>query len=197
MNIRKRGVDTAVLLRNQLTRVGVEMWFKIFSPAIEGFDLVQKAKKRARRAKLYYLRYVCLWRGWSDGGGSADRMIGSRNTTLGRCRTWSLRTRDRGTCCVDDRRCSRSARRARESEGGAKIGDDDGWVVGFVWYFGLYDISSRNGPGPWEFLQNTPRASSGGESLRVAKHLTRVQVQIDSKRILIYTGFRKHALRHG
>ncbi|TGZ83025.1 hypothetical protein EX30DRAFT_303665, partial [Ascodesmis nigricans] len=56
LNIRRRGVDTAVLLRNQLTRVGVEMWFKVFSPMIEGIDMVKKREKRARRAKLYYLR---------------------------------------------------------------------------------------------------------------------------------------------
>ena len=36
MNIRRRGVDTGILLRNQLTRVGVEMWFKVYSPNVEG-----------------------------------------------------------------------------------------------------------------------------------------------------------------
>jgi hypothetical protein len=28
INIRRRGVDTGILLRNQLTRVGVEMWYE-------------------------------------------------------------------------------------------------------------------------------------------------------------------------
>ena len=32
------------------------MWIKIFSPNIVRIDLVQRAKKRARRAKLYHLR---------------------------------------------------------------------------------------------------------------------------------------------
>jgi len=58
LNIRRRGVDTGILLRNQLTRVGVEMWFKIYSPNVEGIEVVQRRVKRARRARLYYLRYV-------------------------------------------------------------------------------------------------------------------------------------------
>jgi large subunit ribosomal protein L19 len=58
MNIRRRGVDTAILLRNQLTRVGVEMWYKIYSPKVTGIEVVQRREKRARRARLYYMRYV-------------------------------------------------------------------------------------------------------------------------------------------
>jgi large subunit ribosomal protein L19 len=58
LNIRRRGVDTGILLRNQLTRVGVEMWFKIYSPNVEGIEVVQRREKRARRARLYYMRYV-------------------------------------------------------------------------------------------------------------------------------------------
>ncbi|TKA69625.1 hypothetical protein B0A55_06774 [Friedmanniomyces simplex] len=58
LNIRQRNqpIDTAVLLRNQLTRVGVEMWFKVYSPNVEGIEVVQRREKRARRAKLYYMR---------------------------------------------------------------------------------------------------------------------------------------------
>lgn len=83
LNIRRRGVDTGILLRNQLTRVGVEMWFKIYSPNVEGIEVVQRREKRARRARLYYMRYVpamssicgwmCLWicvggpRRWASG----------------------------------------------------------------------------------------------------------------------------------
>jgi large subunit ribosomal protein L19 len=58
INIRRRGIDTGILLRGQLTRVGVEMWYKIYSPNVEGIEVVQRIQKRARRAKLYYLRYV-------------------------------------------------------------------------------------------------------------------------------------------
>ena len=58
LNIRSRHskIDTAILLRNQLTRVGVEMWYKVFSPEVEGIEVVQRKEKRARRAKLYYMR---------------------------------------------------------------------------------------------------------------------------------------------
>ena len=56
ISIRKRGVDTAILLRNHLTRVGVEMWFKIYSPSVTGIEIVQRREKRARRARLYYMR---------------------------------------------------------------------------------------------------------------------------------------------
>ena len=58
MNIRRRGVDTSVLLRNQLTRMGTEMWVKVYSPTVVGIEVVQRAEKRARRARLYYMRYV-------------------------------------------------------------------------------------------------------------------------------------------
>ncbi|KAF1954232.1 hypothetical protein CC80DRAFT_418358, partial [Byssothecium circinans] len=58
INIRRRGVDTAILLRGQLTRVGVEMWYKVYSPVVEGIEVVQRAAKRARRARLTYMRKV-------------------------------------------------------------------------------------------------------------------------------------------
>ena len=58
MNIRRRGVDSGILLRNTLTRVGVEMWFKLYSPTIDGIDIVQRKEKRSARAKLYFMRYV-------------------------------------------------------------------------------------------------------------------------------------------
>lgn len=57
--IRKRNspIDTSILLRNQLTRVGVEMWYKIYSPNVEGIEVVQRKQgKKVRRAKLYYMR---------------------------------------------------------------------------------------------------------------------------------------------
>lgn len=56
INIRRRGVDTAILLRNELTRVGVEMWYKVYSPNVEGIEVVQRRQKRAKRARLYYMR---------------------------------------------------------------------------------------------------------------------------------------------
>lgn len=53
---RNSPIDTAILLRNHLTKVAVEMWFKVYSPNVEGIEIVQRKEKRARRAKLYYMR---------------------------------------------------------------------------------------------------------------------------------------------
>ncbi|KAK8208246.1 translation protein SH3-like domain-containing protein [Phyllosticta capitalensis] len=69
LNIRRQGLDTAVLLRNHVTRVGVEMWFKIYSPNVTAIEVVQRAKKRARRARLYYLRKP------SHDPGSVDNIV--------------------------------------------------------------------------------------------------------------------------
>ncbi|KAL4789972.1 translation protein SH3-like domain-containing protein [Aspergillus venezuelensis] len=56
LSIKLRGVDTSVLLRNELTRVGVEMSVKVFSPNVESCEIVQRTQKRKRRARLYYMR---------------------------------------------------------------------------------------------------------------------------------------------
>ncbi|TQN64745.1 54S ribosomal protein subunit img1 [Colletotrichum shisoi] len=56
MSIRRRGVDTGILLRGQLMKVGIEMWYKIYSPTVIGIDIVWRRPKRARRARLTYLR---------------------------------------------------------------------------------------------------------------------------------------------
>lgn len=36
--------------------MGVEMWYKVYSPLVEGIEVVQRAAKRARRARLTYMR---------------------------------------------------------------------------------------------------------------------------------------------
>lgn len=51
-------MDTGVLLRNQFTRTGVEMWVKVYSPNVAGIEVVQRKERRARRARLYFMRYV-------------------------------------------------------------------------------------------------------------------------------------------
>ncbi|KAL4917969.1 hypothetical protein BDW62DRAFT_210883 [Aspergillus aurantiobrunneus] len=56
LSIKLRGVDTSFLLRNELTRVGVEMSVKVFSPNVESVEIVQRTEKRKRRARLYYMR---------------------------------------------------------------------------------------------------------------------------------------------
>lgn len=47
-----------MLLRNQFTRTGVEMWVKVYSPNVGGIEVVQRKERRARRARLYFMRYV-------------------------------------------------------------------------------------------------------------------------------------------
>jgi hypothetical protein len=49
-------VDAAVLLRNTVARTGVESWFKIFSPNVVGVEVVQRASRRMKRARAYYMR---------------------------------------------------------------------------------------------------------------------------------------------
>ncbi|EAW12680.1 mitochondrial 54S ribosomal protein bL19m [Aspergillus clavatus NRRL 1] len=56
LSIRLRGIDTSFLLRNELTRVGVEMAVKVFSPNVDSVEIVQRTEKRKRRARLYYMR---------------------------------------------------------------------------------------------------------------------------------------------
>ncbi|KAK8117546.1 mitochondrial 54S ribosomal protein bL19m [Apiospora kogelbergensis] len=56
LSIKRAGVDTAILLRNHLTKVGVEMWYKIYSPSVLGIEIIWRRPKRARRARLYYMR---------------------------------------------------------------------------------------------------------------------------------------------
>ncbi|KAK5990101.1 Large ribosomal subunit protein bL19m [Cladobotryum mycophilum] len=56
IQIRRRGVDTAILLRGQLMKTGVEMWFKIYSPTVTGIDIIWRRPKRARRARLTFMR---------------------------------------------------------------------------------------------------------------------------------------------
>ncbi|KAL4787824.1 translation protein SH3-like domain-containing protein [Aspergillus varians] len=57
LSIKLCGIDTSFLLRNELTRVGVEMSVKVFSPNVESVEIVQRTEKRKRRARLYYMRH--------------------------------------------------------------------------------------------------------------------------------------------
>lgn len=61
LNIRSRGLDTSFLLRNKLTRIGCEMWIKVFSPLVQAVEIVQRTEKRKRRARLTYMRYVLFF----------------------------------------------------------------------------------------------------------------------------------------
>ncbi|ETN42523.1 ribosomal protein L19 [Cyphellophora europaea CBS 101466] len=56
MSIKGSGPHKAVLLRNHLTSIGTEMSIKVHSPGVQSMEIVQRAPKRKRRAKLTYLR---------------------------------------------------------------------------------------------------------------------------------------------
>lgn len=58
LSIKLRGIDTSILLRNELTRVAVEMSVKVFSPNVQSVEIVQRAERKPRRARLYYMRFV-------------------------------------------------------------------------------------------------------------------------------------------
>ena len=64
--IRRRGMSTSFILRNIVSKLGVEIRFSLYSPLLKDIRVVQRATagkddktgglRRARRAKLYYLR---------------------------------------------------------------------------------------------------------------------------------------------
>ncbi|KAK9239163.1 translation protein SH3-like domain-containing protein [Lipomyces kononenkoae] len=56
MAIRRRGLDTSVRLRSEVGQLGVEMSVKVYSTSVKDFEFISRAVKKARRAKLYYLR---------------------------------------------------------------------------------------------------------------------------------------------
>lgn len=60
LSIKLRGIDTSFLLRNELTRVAVEMSVKVFNPNVQSVEIVQRAMRKPRRARLFYMRYVAF-----------------------------------------------------------------------------------------------------------------------------------------
>jgi large subunit ribosomal protein L19 len=61
ISLRRRGLDSSIILRNVVQRVGVEIQVFLGSPHLKEIKVLQRAdgksgSKRARRAKLYYLR---------------------------------------------------------------------------------------------------------------------------------------------
>jgi large subunit ribosomal protein L19 len=56
MSIKGTGPHKSVLLRNTVTNIGTEMAIKIHSPEVQSMEIAQRALKRARRARLTYLR---------------------------------------------------------------------------------------------------------------------------------------------
>ncbi|KAK0711645.1 translation protein SH3-like domain-containing protein, partial [Lasiosphaeris hirsuta] len=56
LSIRRAGIDTAILLRNHLSKIGVEMWYKIYNRNVAGIEIIKRRARRARRARLTYMR---------------------------------------------------------------------------------------------------------------------------------------------
>ena len=64
--IRRRGLSSSFVLRNIVSKLGVEIRFNLYSPLLKDIKVVQRALagkddktgklRRTRRAKLYYLR---------------------------------------------------------------------------------------------------------------------------------------------
>jgi large subunit ribosomal protein L19 len=69
IQIRRRGADTAIQLRGQSMKVGVELWYKIYSPTTTAIDIIWRRPKRARRARLTYMRKP------RHDMGSVDKMV--------------------------------------------------------------------------------------------------------------------------
>lgn len=56
LSIKGSAPHTSVLLRNNLTGVGMEMSVKVHSPLVQSMEVAQRTTKRKRRARIYYLR---------------------------------------------------------------------------------------------------------------------------------------------
>jgi large subunit ribosomal protein L19 len=56
LSIKGSGPHASVLLRNNLTKVAVEMSIKIYSPLVQSMEIAQRTPKRKRRARIYYMR---------------------------------------------------------------------------------------------------------------------------------------------
>ena len=56
MAIKGQGPHKSVLLRNHITRLGVEMVIKVHSPLVQSMEVAQRGLKRRKRGRLYYLR---------------------------------------------------------------------------------------------------------------------------------------------
>lgn len=69
LQIRRRGVDTAIQLRGQSMKTGVELWFKIYSPTTTAINIIWRRPKRAKRARLTYMRKP------QHDMGSVDKMV--------------------------------------------------------------------------------------------------------------------------
>lgn len=54
--IDRNGPDSTILLRNKITKVGVELRVSLFNPIIERIDIIRKPHKYNGRLRHYYIR---------------------------------------------------------------------------------------------------------------------------------------------
>lgn len=54
--IDRNGPDSTILLRNKVTKIGVEMRISLFNPIIERIDIVKRPAKYNGRNRHYYIR---------------------------------------------------------------------------------------------------------------------------------------------
>jgi large subunit ribosomal protein L19 len=57
-------LNSSFMLRNTLLGVGVEREFKLYSPGVAGIEIVQRAVRKPKQKRIYYMRYVlrrCSW----------------------------------------------------------------------------------------------------------------------------------------
>lgn len=106
LSIKLRGIDTSFLLRNELTRVAVEMSVKVFNPNIQSVEIVQRAIRKTRRARLFYMRYVdfpdCSNRPYAPDYSTHMFSLGPASTTAAAWRMlWLLISARRGPSWVE------------------------------------------------------------------------------------------------
>lgn len=56
VKISKKGLDANFLLRNLVSKVGVEMQVKLFNPLISRIDVVRRPAEYKKRNRQYYIR---------------------------------------------------------------------------------------------------------------------------------------------
>lgn len=56
IGIKRNGADSNILMRNNVSKTGVEFRISIFNPIVERIDILRRPVRYRRRNKLYYIR---------------------------------------------------------------------------------------------------------------------------------------------
>jgi ribosomal protein L19 len=73
-------LNSSFMLRNTLLGVGVEREFKLYSPGVAGIEIVQRAARKPKQKRIYYMRYV-LGLPLTQGT-TANVLVGTRSMIL-------------------------------------------------------------------------------------------------------------------